>query len=58
MLLANQGPNDQPPIPTLHLLPAWEQAKLEDYILLFRSLKGREPTPEEIQEAKEEMERD
>ena len=43
--------------PELHLLPGQDAGDLNNILDLFRSLTGREPTPEDIAEAKAELEK-
>jgi hypothetical protein len=37
--------------PTLHLLDAGDDLTVEDLVDFYRALTGKEPTPEELQEA-------
>lgn len=46
------------PKPTLTVVPGDKVDDLEALLGLFRTLTGREPTPEEIEEAKAELEAD
>ena len=42
--------------PTLHLLHASKTRSLEHLLNFYRKLTGRDPTPEEIEEAKRKLE--
>jgi hypothetical protein len=42
--------------PTLHLLPGSKALSLEHLLTFYKKLTGRDPTPEEIEEAKRKLE--
>ena len=44
-----------PAHPILHLLDAGEEMTFEDIVALFRALTKREPTPQELEDLKKEM---
>ena len=42
--------------PDLHLLDAGEMVKIEDIVAMYTSMTGRDPSPEEIEEARKILE--
>ena len=44
-----------PEQPALHLLDAGDEMTFEDIVALFRALTGRDPTPQELEDLKKEM---